>query len=62
MNNWIEKNLGDLFSFKDGMNAEKAAYGDGVPFVNVMDVFGTDILTSDIVRGGGMYQPSSLTQ
>lgn len=51
MNSWVEAKLGDLFSFKNGMNAEKTAYGNGIPFVNVMDVFGTDVLTSDIVRG-----------
>lgn len=51
MNGWVEAKLGDLFSFKNGMNAEKSAYGNGIPFVNVMDVFGTDVLTSDIVRG-----------
>lgn len=48
---WTECKLGELFEFKNGLNAEKAAYGDGTPFVNVMDVFGNDTLTADLIRG-----------
>ena len=48
---WIDCKLGELFEFKNGLNAEKAAYGDGTPFVNVMDVFGNDTLTADLIRG-----------
>ncbi|MGO8377697.1 restriction endonuclease subunit S [Rhizobium ruizarguesonis] len=30
--------LGDIFTFKNGLNGEKALYGSGVKFVNVMDI------------------------
>ena len=38
-NGWSKFNLGDILSFKNGINAEKKHYGHGVKFVNVMDVF-----------------------
>ena len=48
---WRQTKLGDLYSFKNGLNAEKSAYGAGTKFVNVMDVFGNDVLTADRVVG-----------
>jgi type I restriction enzyme S subunit len=47
---WFIKQLGDLFEFKNGLNAEKAHYGSGVKFANVMDVFrGPRLLCSQII-------------
>jgi type I restriction enzyme, S subunit len=37
---WEEKTLGDLGSFKNGMNFGKEAMGHGNPFVNLQNVFG----------------------
>ena len=30
--------LGELYSFSNGANANKDAYGSGVPFINVLEV------------------------
>ena len=37
---WAEKKLGDLGTFKNGMNFGKEAMGHGNPFVNLQNVFG----------------------
>ena len=37
---WEEKRLGDIGSFKNGLNKDKNDFGFGYPFVNLMDVFG----------------------
>lgn len=51
MNNWTRYKLGDLFEFKNGVNADKSAYGSGIPFINVMDVFGSDVIVARSIRG-----------
>ena len=48
---WKTVKLGDLFEFKNGVNADKSAYGTGVPFINIMDIFRNDVLTQDNVQG-----------
>lgn len=35
---WREFTLGDLLRFSNGINADKSAYGAGVPFANVLEV------------------------
>jgi type I restriction enzyme S subunit len=46
---WEVKRLGDLFSFKNGLNKGKEFFGYGTPIVNYMDVFGnTGILCSKL--------------
>ena len=35
---WREFSLGALLNFSNGINADKSAYGHGVPFVNVLEV------------------------
>jgi type I restriction enzyme S subunit len=37
---WYEKCLDELGEFKNGFNADKSAFGDGVEFINLMDIFG----------------------
>ncbi|WP_052638529.1 restriction endonuclease subunit S, partial [Kamptonema sp. PCC 6506] len=37
---WEEKRLDELGEFKNGFNADKSSFGDGVEFVNLMDIFG----------------------
>jgi type I restriction enzyme, S subunit len=39
-NEWDQVRLGDLFSFKNGLNKAKQFFGYGTPIVNYMDVFG----------------------
>lgn len=48
---WVLCDLGDFMDFKNGLNADKSQYGYGLKFVNVMDVFGNDILTEDKIIG-----------
>ena len=48
---WELRNLGNLFKFKNGINAGKDAYGKGVKFVNVMDVFGNTFIIHDNIIG-----------
>ncbi len=48
---WNVKKLGKLFEFKNGVNAGKEAYGEGVKFVNVMDVFDNTFITHDKIIG-----------
>jgi type I restriction enzyme S subunit len=48
---WRVKQLGDLFEFKNGLNAEKAHYGSGIKFANVMDVFRGPRLRVDQIVG-----------
>lgn len=48
---WEVKRLGDLFSFKNGLNKEKSFFGRGIPIVNYMDVFGSSFLMSSFIDG-----------
>ncbi|HAG4414378.1 TPA: restriction endonuclease subunit S [Salmonella enterica] len=48
---WKKDILGNLFEFKNGLNAEKEQYGSGYKFVNVMDIFGNDILVESKIIG-----------
>ncbi len=41
---WKVKRLGELGSFKNGLNKDSSDFGFGIPFVNLMDVFGKSIL------------------
>ncbi len=48
---WQNKYLGEFIEFKNGINADKNAYGTGVKFVNVMDIFEYDFLCKSKIRG-----------
>jgi type I restriction enzyme S subunit len=37
---WEVKRLGEIGEFKNGLNAGKDAFGSGIQFINLMDVFG----------------------
>lgn len=50
-NGWEKVSLGEVFDFRNGINADKSQYGQGVKFVNVMDVFGNDVLTEPKIIG-----------
>jgi len=50
-NSWEKVSLGEVFDFRNGINADKSQYGQGVKFVNVMDVFGNDVLTEPKIIG-----------
>jgi type I restriction enzyme S subunit len=42
---WNLHKLGELGTFKNGLNKDSSEFGHGSPFVNLMDVFGKTILT-----------------
>ena len=44
---WDLIKLGQKGEFKNGINKGKEDFGFGVPFVNLMDVFGKTVLTED---------------
>ena len=48
---WTTTTLGTFMDFKNGVNADKDAYGKGIKFVNVMDIFRKNCLSSDDVTG-----------
>ncbi len=48
---WREFQLGELFDFSNGINADKSAYGTGTPFVNVMEVTRHEALSVAQVPG-----------
>jgi type I restriction enzyme, S subunit len=48
---WEVVKLGDLFSFKNGLNKEKRFFGQGTPIVNYMDVYQNRGLSSSDLIG-----------
>ncbi|MEL6361756.1 MAG: restriction endonuclease subunit S [Pseudomonadota bacterium] len=48
---WETHLLGSFMDFKNGLNADKGAYGRGTKFVNVMDIFESAELYADFVVG-----------
>ena len=48
---WELQKLGDLYSFKNGINADKNQYGKGSKFINVLDVLQSLPITSNSIRG-----------
>lgn len=48
---WEVKELGELFDFKNGINASKESYGNGVKFINVMEIIYRNFITADKILG-----------
>ena len=48
---WRLESMGKIFSFKNGINADKDAYGSGIKFINVMDVFNNHEISYSAIRG-----------
>ncbi|MBI2473935.1 restriction endonuclease subunit S [Candidatus Uhrbacteria bacterium] len=48
---WKTMKMGDLFDFKNGVNADKTQYGSGTRFINVMEVIKHSSLTSELIPG-----------
>lgn len=48
---WLRVRLGDLFDFRNGVNADKRAYGRGIQFINVLEVITRPHLTAEHVPG-----------
>lgn len=48
---WLPAKLGDFFTFKNGVNADKSMYGRGRKFINVMDVIAEGPIYHDAIIG-----------
>jgi type I restriction enzyme S subunit len=48
---WDQARLGDLFSFKNGLNKAKEFFGYGTPIVNYMDVFSSSVIHASKIDG-----------
>jgi type I restriction enzyme, S subunit len=48
---WPSIGLGDLFTFKNGLNKAKGFFGHGTPIVNYMDVFQHPAISSSMLAG-----------
>lgn len=48
---WDVSSLSELLEFRNGVNAEKRAYGDGVPFINVLEVIANTHIRSSVISG-----------
>ena len=48
---WESKTLGEFIDFKNGVNADKSAYGKGTEFVNVMDIFNNHFIKKSDIQG-----------
>lgn len=59
---WKSLFLGDVFSFKNGLNGERSLYGAGAKFVNVMDVFRGPRLRHSEIVGEMAVSPRQLSE
>jgi type I restriction enzyme, S subunit len=57
---WTPWTLGDLLTFKNGLNKGKSYFGYGTPIVNYMDVFESPRLFSASLTGRVSLSPSEL--
>jgi type I restriction enzyme S subunit len=48
---WEVKRFGDIFEFKNGINAGKESYGKGIKFINVMEVIYNDFISPEMITG-----------
>lgn len=48
---WEVEKLGDLFSFRNGINASKDKYGSGTPFINVSEILKSSRITLSDIPG-----------
>lgn len=48
--NWSSNKLEHIFSFKNGLNASKEMYGQGIKFINVLDIINNDKINFDVIQ------------
>ncbi len=48
---WAERILGDIFTFKNGVNASKEQYGSGFKFINVLDIINNNFIAYENIIG-----------
>jgi len=59
---WQTLSLGDLFDFNNGVNADKTAYGSGIPFANVLEVITYEALTDRLIPGRIKLSPALIAR
>jgi len=50
-NGWKNTSLGEIFEFKNGVNAAKSSYGQGIKFINVMDILQGNFILAEKISG-----------
>lgn len=58
---WDVVPIGDLFTFKNGLNKAKEFFGHGTPIINYMDVFGKTSLRSEDIAGKVEVSPKEIS-
>ena len=48
---WEIASLDELYDFSNGINADKSAFGSGVPFINVLEVITRETLDDSLIPG-----------
>lgn len=48
---WEQRKLSELLSFSNGFNGSKDMYGEGIPYISVMDILNNDVITYDTIQG-----------
>ena len=56
---WAVVSMAELFTFQNGVNADKAAYGKGLPFINVLEVITHSTLTEKEIPGRILLPPQT---
>jgi type I restriction enzyme S subunit len=59
---WTDHTLGELFDFSNGVNADKSAYGTGVPFANVLEIVAHEALTEALTPGRIALSPAATSR
>jgi type I restriction enzyme, S subunit len=57
---WEVKFLGEILSFQNGVNADKKAYGLGIPFINVLEVITYSCLNVAQIPGKIVLSPQAI--
>ena len=48
---WEIASLDELYDFSNGINADKSAFGSGVPFINVLEIITRETLDDSLIPG-----------
>lgn len=57
---WEAEKLGELFKFKNGVNAEKKYYGKGIKFINILEVIQKSSLFYEDIPGFISLDPGTI--
>ncbi|GHB47381.1 restriction endonuclease subunit S [Mongoliitalea lutea] len=57
---WVEKKLGEILEFKNGINAAREQYGKGIKFINVLDILNNEFIIYENIIGSVDIDESTL--